>query len=250
MKKSIYKIVENKKIAPKVYKMVLQGDVSELKNPGEFVEIQLDGFYLRRPISISDVNDDTFTIIYKSVGKGTEEMSKYKEGKSLDILTGLGNGYSLENSGQTPVLIGGGIGLPPLYYLAKQLVKQGKNVKVIMGFNNSDEVFYKKEFELLGIEVFVIVRDGSDESFVKKGVVTDVLEILKGEYSYFYSCGALPMLKAIENIALTDGEFSLEERMGCGFGACMGCSCKTKNGYKRVCKDGPVFKKGEVLWED
>ena len=244
MKQSIFTIKENIALTSSVYKMTLEGDVSEITNPGQFVNIKLDGLYLRRPISVNDVVGNQLTIIYKVVGKGTELMSKMKEG-SLDILTGLGNGYDISLSGDKPLLIGGGVGVPPLYMLAKELIKLGKKPIVILGFNTKDEIFYEKEFASLGAKVYVTTVDGSCG---EKGFVTDVIKNLN-DYTYFYTCGPEPMLKAIYNTATTEGQFSFEERMGCGFGACMGCSCKTIYGNKRICKDGPVLKKEEILWQ-
>lgn len=243
MKKSVFTVKENTALNKNVYKMVLLGDVSEIASPGQFVNIQLDGLYLRRPISVCDYEDSSLTIIYKVVGRGTENMSKLKNGAELDILTGLGNGYDMSLSGDKPVLLGGGVGVPPLYNLAKNLIGQGKKVTVILGFNTKDEVFYEKEFAALGADVTVTTVDGS---YGKKGFVTDALP---ENYTYFYTCGPEPMLKAVYKSTVTSGQMSFEERMGCGFGACMGCSCKTLTGYKRICKDGPVMKKEEILWE-
>lgn len=244
MKQSIFQIVENVPLTESVYKMQLRGDVSEITAPGQFVNIRLDGLFLRRPISVCDVQGDILTIIYKVVGKGTEEMSRMTEG-TLDILTGLGNGYDLSVSGEHPVLLGGGVGVPPMYKLAKELLKQGKKVSVILGFNTESEIFYQKEFEDLGCDVTVTTVDGSRGM---KGFVTDALNQM--DYTYFYTCGPEPMLKAVYRTSKTSGQMSFEERMGCGFGACMGCSCKTLTGYKRICKDGPVLRKEEILWEN
>lgn len=245
MKQGFYKITENTALTDTVFKMVLEGDVSDIKNSGEFINIKLDGKYLRRPISVCDVSDNTVTIIYKVVGVGTEQMSKMPLGTELDVLVGLGNGYDTSKSGDKPLLLGGGVGVPPLYNLAKRLIAQGKKVSVILGFNEKDEIFYEKEFKDLGAEVFVTTVDGS---YGTKGFVTDVMQNI--DYTYFYTCGPEPMLKAIYKASTTSGQMSFEERMGCGFGACMGCSCKTLTGYKRICKDGPVMEKEEILWED
>ncbi len=244
MKQGIFKISENKKLVENVYKMVLVGDTSDITACGQFINIQLDGLYLRRPISICDCDETAVTIIYKVVGKGTEQMSKMAVGESLDVLTGLGNGYDLSLSGDKPVLLGGGVGVPPLYMLAKKLKEQGKDVSVILGFNNKSEVFYEQEFKDLGCNVTVTTVDGS---YGVKGFVTNAYP---NDYTYFYTCGPEPMLKAIYKTSKTSGQMSFEERMGCGFGACMGCSCKTIAGYKRICKDGPVMQKEEILWED
>ncbi|MBQ9839222.1 MAG: dihydroorotate dehydrogenase electron transfer subunit [Oscillospiraceae bacterium] len=244
MKQSIFEIIENRPLTDQVYRMRLRGDTAAITAPGQFVNILLDGLYLRRPISVCDVEGDVLTIIYKVVGKGTEAMSRMSGGK-LDILTGLGNGYDLSVSGQQPVLLGGGVGVPPMYLLARELVAQGKQVSVILGFNTKNEVFYEDEFKALGCEVIVTTVDGS---YGVKGFVTDALKNVG--YSHFYTCGPEPMLKAVYKATTTSGQMSFEERMGCGFGACMGCSCKTLTGYKRICKDGPVMRKEEILWAD
>ena len=243
MKQGIFKISQNEKLVENVYKMVLVGDTSDITACGQFINIQLDGLYLRRPISVCDCDDTSVTIIYKVVGKGTEQMSKMAVGETVDVLTGLGNGYDLSLSGDKPLLLGGGVGVPPLYMLAKELKKQGKEVSVILGFNTASEVFYENEFKALGCDVTVTTVDGS---YGVKGFVTNAYP---DEYTYFYTCGPEPMLKAIYKTAKTSGQMSFEERMGCGFGACMGCSCKTITGYKRICKDGPVMQKEEILWE-
>ena len=244
MKQSFFEIVENTALTDNVFKMILRGDVSAITAPGQFVNIKLDGLYLRRPISVCDVSCDTLTIIYKAVGKGTRQMSEMKEG-SLDILTGLGNGYDLSVAGDKPVLLGGGVGVPPMYLLARKLIEQGKKVSVILGFNTKSEVFYEEEFKALGADVVVTTVDGS---YGVKGFVTDALKTM--EYTYFYTCGPEPMLKAVYSASATSGQMSFEKRMGCGFGACMGCSCKTITGYKRICKEGPVMRKEEILWEN
>jgi dihydroorotate dehydrogenase electron transfer subunit len=243
MKQSIFTIVSNAALIDSVYKMVLQGDTSAITAPGQFVNIKLEGMFLRRPISVCDVEGDKLTIIYKVVGKGTEAMSRMSAGE-LDILTGLGNGYDLTVSGEKPVLLGGGVGVPPMYKLAKELIAQGKKVSVILGFNTKSEIFYEEEFKNLGAEVFVTTVDGS---YGIRGFVTDALKDM--DYTYFYTCGPEPMLKAVYRASATSGQMSFEERMGCGFGACMGCSCKTLTGYKRICKEGPVMKKEEILWD-
>ncbi len=242
MKQSIFEIIENTPLTRDVYRMKLEGDTSAITAPGQFVNILLDGMFLRRPISVCDWDDTTLTIIYKVVGKGTEAMSKMACGK-LDILTGLGNGYDMTLAGDCPVLIGGGVGVPPMYGLAKRLAAQGVRCSVILGFNTQSECFYEAEFKALGCDVTVTTVDGS---YGVKGFVTNALPEY---YTYFYTCGPEPMLKAVCKATATSGQMSFEERMGCGFGACMGCSCKTLTGYKRICKDGPVMKKEEILWE-
>ena len=244
MKQSIFTVEQNKCIAPNVYEMILGGDTSDITATGQFVNIKLDGFYLRRPISVCDFAEGELKIIYKVVGEGTEYMSKLANGAKLDVLTGLGNGYDTERSGESPLLIGGGVGVPPLYALAKRLSAQGKKVKVILGFNTESEIFYENEFKALGADVYVTTADGS---YGIKGFVTNAFEAV-GEYTHIFTCGPEPMLKAVYNASVTSGQFSFEERMGCGFGACMGCSCKTKYGNKRICKDGPVLEKEEIIW--
>ena len=244
MKDTVFTITQNQEIAPKTWQMVLEGDCSQITSPGQFVNIRLEGFYLRRPISVCDLEGNTLTLIYKVVGKGTSYMATLQAGQELSLLTGLGNGYDLTTSGEEPLLIGGGAGVPPMYLLAKRLLAQGKHVQVILGFNTLKEIFYEKEFMKLGCRVFVTTVDGS---YDVKGFVTDALP---ESYSYVYTCGPEPMLKAVYRAIRTEGQFSFEERMGCGFGACMGCSCKTLTGFKRICKDGPVLRKEEILWED
>ena len=244
MKQSYFDIVSNNALTENVFKMELRGDVSHVTAPGQFVNIKLEGLYLRRPISVCDVKGDVLTIIYKVVGKGTRMLSQMKDGK-LDVLTGLGNGYDLSVSGGKPVLLGGGVGVPPMYMLARKLIAQGKQVRVVLGFNTKSEVFYENEFKALGAEVTVTTVDGS---YGMKGFVTDAMKDM--DYTYFYTCGPEPMLKAVYKTSVTSGQMSFEKRMGCGFGACMGCSCKTITGYKRICKEGPVMRKEEILWED
>ena len=244
MKQSIFTILSNIPLTDCVYKMVLSGDTSAITAPGQFVNIQITGKFLRRPISVCDYDGETLTIVYKVVGKGTEILSRMVPGEKLDILSGLGNGYDLAPAGDSPVLLGGGVGVPPLYHLAKRLLAMGKQVTVILGFNTQSEVFYEAEFRALGCRVIVATADGS---YGVKGFATTPLNDLN--YSYFYTCGPEPMLKAVYKATRTSGQMSFEERMGCGFGACMGCPCKTLTGYKRICKDGPVMKKEEILWE-
>ncbi len=242
MQDSKFQIIENEQLTATVYRMRLRGDTSHITNCGQFVNIRLDGFYLRRPISVCDVDGDILTIVYKVVGKGTETMAKMAGGE-LDVLTGLGNGYDLSAAGDAPLLVGGGVGVPPLYLLCKRLVDRGAHPSVILGFNTKDEVFYEREFSALGVPVTVCTADGS---YGTRGFVTAAMT--DADYSYFYTCGPEPMLKAVYQTSVTSGEFSFEERMGCGFGACMGCSCKTVTGNKRICKEGPVLKKEEILW--
>lgn len=242
MIKSYYRIEANEKQAKNVYKMVLKGDTSGIKRPGQFVNISVPDKYLRRPISVCDWDNESVTVIYKVVGEGTKIMSEMQKGTELDVLSGLGNGFDTEKSGDKPLLIGGGVGVPPLYGLAKKLKEQGKNVSVILGFNSSDEVFLKDEFEKLA-KVYLTTADGSAGI---KGFVTDAMD--KTDYDYIFTCGPHAMLRAVYEKSESSGQFSFEERMGCGFGACMGCSCKTKYGAKRICKDGPVLEKEEIIW--
>ena len=244
MKQSIFEIKRNVALTATVYQMVMVGDTSAITAPGQFVNIKLDNLFLRRPISVNDCVGDELTIIYKVVGRGTEQMALMKAGDSLDVLTGLGNGYDLTKSGDAPLLLGGGVGVPPLYMLAKELVAQGKSVTVILGFNTADEVFGEQDFLALGCKTLVTTVDGS---YGIKGFVTDAMADVP--YTYFYTCGPEPMLKAVYKATRTSGQFSFEERMGCGFGACMGCSCKTVTGNKRICKEGPVLYKEDILWE-
>ena len=243
MRQDVFEIVSNRNLAPGVYEMVLRGSSTADYTPGRFVQLKLDSFYLRRPISVCDAEDGRLTLVYKIVGRGTEAMAQYECGKRIDVLTGLGNGYNLSNSGDRPLLIGGGAGVPPMYLLARRLLAQGKRPTVILGFNKAEEIFYEEQFRALGIETIIATADGS---VGVKGFVTDAMEGL--DYTYTYACGPEPMLKAVYNRAATSGEYSFEERMGCGFGACMGCTCETKYGNKRICKDGPVLTKEEIVW--
>ena len=240
-KQNIYEIISNKPLASGVYEMIVSGDTQYITAPGQFVNIQIAGKFLRRPISVCDYSDSQITLIYKTVGEGTEIMAKMEPGEKLDILTGLGNGYDISKS-KRPLVIGGGVGVPPMYNLTKKLIENNQKPFVILGFNTKSEVFYEEKFKALGAEVAVTTVDGS---YGIKGFVTDAFP---QDYDYFYTCGPMPMFKAIEKIAKTSGAFSFEERMGCGFGACMGCSCKTKYGSKRICKDGPVLLREEIVW--
>ena len=243
MKQGFYTVSENLPLTATVYRMRLLGDTDGIRC-GQFINILIDGLYLRRPISVCDTDEESITILYKVVGKGTEKMARMPIGTRLDVLTQLGNGYDTKQSGSKPLLLGGGVGVPPLYKLCKELIQEGKDVTVILGFNTKDEVFYENEFKALGADVIVTTVDGT---YGTKGFVTTVMEAL--DYSYFYTCGPEPMLKAIYKVSKTGGQFSFEERMGCGFGACMGCSCKTLTGNKRICKEGPVLVKEEILWQ-
>ena len=245
MKQSIFEIVANKLIADNTYEMVLKGDTADITKPGQFVNIKLDGFFLRRPISVCDCENDMLTLIYKVVGQGTEKMAVMQAKEKLDILTGLGNGYDISKSGDAPLLIGGGAGVPPMYMLAKELIAEGKKPTVILGFNKKSEVFYEEEFSALGIKTIITTADGS---YAMKGFVTDALKDIS--YTYFFTCGPEPMLRAVYNTTSTSGQMSFEARMGCGFGACMGCTCETITGNKRICKEGPVLEKEEIKWQN
>lgn len=240
-KEDVYEIKFNAPLTKDVYKMVLKGDTQYITAPGQFINLKLEGKFLRRPISVCDFDSETITIIYKVVGEGTEQMSNMQLGETIDCLTGLGNGYDISNS-KKPLVIGGGVGVPPMYHLTKCLIKDGQKPTVILGFNTKDEIFYEEEFKALGVDVVITTVDGS---YGVKGFVTDGMP---EDYDYFYTCGPMPMFKAINAATKTSGQFSFEEKMGCGFGACMGCSCKTKYGNKRICKDGPVLVKEEIVW--
>lgn len=239
MKEVLFEIISNEPLTKDVYRIVLSGDTGAITKPGQFVNIKIDGFFLRRPLSVCDCEADMLTLVYKLTGAGTEALSKMQSG-TLSVLTGLGNGFDVSKAGDRPLLIGGGLGFTPLYLLAKKLEKP----TIILGFNTKDEVVYEPEFEALGANVIVTTADGS---YGEKGFVTDAMKKL--DYSYFYTCGPEAMFDAINAVAETSGEFSFEERMGCGFGACMGCTCETKVGLKRICKDGPVMKREEIIWQ-
>lgn len=244
-KRGKFKITQNVQIAKDVFKMILEGDTKDITRAGQFINIELESLYLRRPISVCDFDDKTVTIIYKVVGKGTEIMAGLKEGVELDVLTGLGNGFNINCQGERPLIIGGGVGTPPMYRLCKELIANGKKPIVVLGFGSKEDLFFEEEFKALGVDVYVSTVDGSVGT---KGFVTDVMKNLN-DYTYFYACGPMVMLKAICGATDIEGQVSLEERMGCGFGACMGCTIQTKNGYRRVCKEGPVFRKEDLIWE-
>ena len=244
MKQQRLTITENTPVTDSVWRMTLEAPELEEQKPGGFVNIRLEGLYLRRPISVYDAEPGRVTILYKVVGRGTEQMTGLKPGAGLDVLTGLGNGYDLTKAGEAPLLLGGGVGVPPLYLLAKRLRAEGKTVTAVLGFNTAAEVFGEEEFRAAGCGVTVTTADGS------RGVKGFVTDALPEGYSYFYTCGPEPMLRAVYRATRTSGQFSFEERMGCGFGACMGCSCKTITGYKRICREGPVLEKEEILWDE
>jgi len=243
MKQGLFTILENRKLTKDIYRMKLEGDTDGIKTPGQFVNIALDGFYLRRPISVCDWKPGALVLLYKVVGRGTAYMAGLQPGVQLDLLTGLGNGFDLEKSGSAPVLVGGGVGIPPLYALAKGLLARGKQVSVVLGFNSEEDAFYLQAFETLGVQMAVTTVDGS---LGVQGLVTDALRLISADY--LYTCGPEAMLRALYEATDLPGQFSFEERMGCGFGACMGCSCQTKYGSKRICKEGPVLERGEILW--
>lgn len=245
MDKRIFEIESNRPLTEQVFEMRLRGDASAIRRAGQFVNIAIEGLFLRRPISVCDFTDDTLTLIYKVVGKGTSRMAKMQAGERLDILTGLGNGFDTDRTDAKALLVGGGVGVPPLYRLTKDLVARGKEVTAVLGFNRADEIFYADEFAAAGARVIIATADGSVGT---KGFVTDAIRENGVVFDYFYACGPLPMLRALCDATATDGELSFEERMGCGFGACMGCSCKTHKGNKRICKEGPVLRKDEIIW--
>ncbi len=245
MDDKVFTVTDNQRIANSIYRMTLTGNTSAIVRPGQFVNIKLDGLYLRRPISVCNKRGDELTLVYKTVGVGTEQLSRTLPGTKLDLLTGLGNGYDVTRSGRSPLLVGGGVGVPPLYMLCRKLIEEGKSVTIVCGFNTAADVFYENEFRALGANVYIATADGSHGA---KGFVTDIIQTLVG-YSYFYSCGPIAMFKAMEKVMKTSGQYSLEERMGCGFGACMGCSCETMRGNKRICRDGPVFNREELIWD-
>ena len=247
MKREVFEIIENTRLSEGIYRMKLKGACSEIKKPGQFVNIALSGRYLRRPISVCDADFGEecgeLVLIYKLLGEGTKQMAGLSTGKKLDLLCGLGNGFDTSLSGNTPLLIGGGVGIPPLYGLAKELIKEGKRPKAVLGYHGKEDIFYTEEFRAIGAEVLIATEDGSQG---KKGFVSEAIEGLY--YDYFYTCGPEPMLKAVYAATETSGQLSFERRMGCGFGACMGCSCLTVTGFKRICKEGPVLFKEEIKW--
>ncbi|MDR1592095.1 MAG: dihydroorotate dehydrogenase electron transfer subunit [Prevotellaceae bacterium] len=244
--RNLYTVISNDRLAPNVFKMVLLGDTHHISAPGQFVNIELPGRFLRRPISVCDYDASTITLVYKVVGAGTQQMSELPVATTLDMLTGLGNGFDTSVSGEMPLLVGGGVGIPPLYALAKRLIDEGKRPQVALGFNTASEVFLYEDFRNLGIDAFLATVDGAAGC---RGIITDAIVRHKLQYDYLYACGPLPMLKALYDVTAIDGQFSFEERMGCGFGGCMGCSCRTLNGYKRICTEGPVLFRAEILWE-
>ena len=243
MKQGIFEIIENRPLNTEVMRLRLGGDTGAITRPGQFVNIRIDGCFLRRPLSVCDWDEDSLTVVYRVVGRGTEQLARTESG-SLDLLTGLGNGFDLAPAGERPLLIGGGLGFTPLYALAKHLIAQGKKPQVLLGFATAEQVVYEEEFKALGCTVTLCTEDGSRGL---KGYVTQAMQDL--DYSYFYTCGPEAMFKAVNDCSTTSGQFSFEQRMGCGFGACMGCSCETLYGVKRICKEGPVLRKEEIRWQ-
>ena len=239
----IFTVKNQTRLVENVYRLTLTGDTSAIVRPGQFVQLQLPGFYLRRPISVCDWDADTLTLIYKVVGEGTKAMTALQPGAALDLLTGLGNGFDTACCGDKPLLVGGGVGLPPLYGLCKTLLREGKHPRVVMGFNTASEVFLEAEFRALNVPVTVTTADGTCGM---KGFVTAALPGL--DFDSTFACGPEPMLRALYNATDKPGQYSFEARMACGFGACMGCTCQTKDGAKRICKDGPVLQKEEIVW--
>lgn len=238
-----FEITENRALTPLVYRMMLAGDTSAITAPGQFVQVEVPGLYLRRPISVCDWDANTLTLVYKVVGEGTDAMSTMQPGQTLDLLTGLGNGFDLSRCGDRPLLIGGGVGLPPMVGLCRCLIEAGKKPTVLAGFNTESEVFLRDEVEKLGAPFVLATMDGSAGV---KGLVTDAMKTLG--FTDICACGPLPMLRAVMEADEHPAQLSFEERMGCGFGACMGCTVKVKGGYKRICKDGPVLVREEVIW--
>ena len=243
--RELYTIRENTPAARDVFRMRLEGNTAAFSRPGQFLNIALDGLFLRRPISIADYDESGVLIYYKVVGEGTRRMSGMAPGETLDVLTGLGNGFDVTKSGEHPLVVGGGVGAPPLYRLTRELLAAGKAPHVILGFNTAADVFLTAEFQAMGVPVTVATADGSAGV---RGFVTDALRSAAIPYDYVYTCGPEPMLRALYGATDSSGQYSFEARMGCGFGACMGCSCKTKYGSKRICRDGPVLEKEEIVW--
>jgi len=242
MRHSKWIVLSNQEIALRTYQMVLEGDTRDIL-PGQFIEIAVPGYYLRRPFSVCNCDDHQLTIIYKVVGQGTAAMAAMVPNTEVDILVGLGHGYNLHKAGNSVLLVGGGAGVPPLMYAAKELLGMGKQVHCVLGFNSANEVFGEITLRAMGCKVEVCTMDGS---YGKKGVVTDWIS---QPAPYYFACGPLPMLKALVRTIGTEGQISMEERMGCGVGICMGCSIETQQGVKRVCKEGPVFKAGDIIWK-
>ncbi|NCB51444.1 MAG: dihydroorotate dehydrogenase electron transfer subunit [Clostridia bacterium] len=244
MKQGIFTLTENRRVAADIYLARLSGDSSAVTAPGQFVNIEIPGLFLRRPFSVCDWEDGGLTIAYRTAGIGTEELRSLRPGAKLDVLTGLGNGFDTAPSGGAPLLVGGGSGISPLLALAKTLSAEGKSVTAILGTASRDGLYLAGEITTAGARVILTTEDGSAGT---KGLVTDAMPGI--EYTHVYACGPEPMMKAVAEASHSSGQFSFEARMGCGFGACMGCSRMMKNGPKRVCKDGPVFFKEDIIWQ-
>lgn len=245
MERQIFEITGNRPLARNIFEMRLRGDASAVRRAGQFVAVAVEGCFLRRPISVCDFSEHEIVLIYKVVGKGTDIMASMQAGGRLDLLTGLGNGFDTEVSCRRPLLVGGGVGVPPLYRLAKDLAAAGKDVAAVLGFNSADEIFYADEFAAAGVRTIIATADGSRGV---RGFVTDAIREQGPDFDYFYACGPLPMLKALTQSTECDGQLSFEERMGCGFGACVGCTHPTTGGPKRICKEGPVLRRNEIIW--
>ena len=244
MERLTLKVTSNRPLAKGIWEMKLSGCTPECR-PGQFVNLMIGGCYLRRPISVCDWQDSILTLAYKIVGKGTRAMSEMNPGAEIDALAPLGNGFDTSVPCAGALLVGGGIGCAPLFKLSRALRAQGKDVTLVAGFRASDEIYYKEEFEALGVKVLIATEDGSAGV---KGFVTDAIRYENPSYDYIYACGPMPMMRALCSVTDAPGQMSLEERMGCGFGICMGCTCKTMTGGKRICKEGPVFPREEIIW--
>ncbi|MBD5355694.1 MAG: dihydroorotate dehydrogenase electron transfer subunit [Bacteroides sp.] len=249
MTRNEYRIISNRKLSHKTWVMTLSGETGCIEGPGQFVNVAIPGKYLRRPISICDYNHERgeVVLLYDVVGEGTDIMSKMCHGDKVDMLNGLGRGFSTDIECRRPLLLGGGIGCAPLMNLARCLIRQGKSPVAILGYNTAADGFgMEKWFEEIGMEAYIATVDGSAGT---KGFVTDVIREKNIDGDYFYGCGPLPMLRALCLGLEIPGEVSMEARMGCGFGACMCCSLETTVGSKRICKEGPVFRKEELIWK-
>lgn len=243
MKQTTLMVYKNNPIIAGVYKLVLSGNVSAIQRPGQFIELAVPGHFLRRPFSVCDWDRDSVTVVYRVIGEGTKCLAAMMPGEGLDALTGLGNGFDTSVSGNRPLLVAGGSGVPMMLCLAKKLLSEGKAVTAILGYRTASDIFLADDIRYLGVDVRLTTEDGSAGV---RGMVTDAMADL--DYTYFYTCGPEAMFRAVNAAAKTSGQFSLEARMGCGYGACMGCTIETKNGPKRVCKDGPVFMREDLLW--
>ena len=245
MEKRNYTIAANTPVAPAVYRLELTSDGVPGLRAGQFVEVAVPGKYLRRPLSVSLSEPGRLTLLYKVVGGGTAALAAMEPGAELELLTGLGNGFDIEACREKALLIGGGIGVAPLHQLCRDLRAAGKQVTAILGFNTASELILRDELEALGATVHVATMDGSAGI---RGLVTDALRQVRPDFDYYYVCGPMPMMRALYPLLPEAGEFSLEERMGCGTGLCFGCTIATIDGPKRICHDGPVFKKNMLPW--